>query len=543
MDTLVILQGPQPGRQFLLKSDRTILGRQSDCGICLESQAVSRQHAQVLRDNSAYFVEDLGSSNGTYLNGRRLVPHTRVPLTEEDRLELGPYLFGLRPGSRTGQTDPELIIREQVSVALTNQSLYGKNPAHQLQMVLEIAQNLGRTLDMDALLGKLLDQLLRLFPQADRGIVLLKEGDHLTVRAQRSCRAEDPSSRPYSRTIVQRALDDGIGILSEDLRADERFQATATISSLNVRSLLCVPLIGSDKQRLGAIQLDHARQTAPFTMDDLQMLTAVSLQVGLVLENAALHTEVLREERLRQELEMAHDIQQSFLPTEFPDPEKVGFELFARVTPARQVSGDLYDFLTLKDGRLAFFVGDVSGKGMPASLFMVAVRTLSRHLAADGASPADTLARLNTALAADNTSGLFVTLVHGIYQPTTGEVVLASGGHPLPLLRRADGQAEEASIKTGMLLGFAPVDPGLSDGRLTLAPGETLILYTDGYVEGRAPDRKTMFGVDRLREALGGPRTPMSLKACADHAAVAVERFTMSKELQDDLTLFLLRRR
>jgi serine phosphatase RsbU (regulator of sigma subunit)/pSer/pThr/pTyr-binding forkhead associated (FHA) protein len=543
MDTLVILQGPQPGRQFLLKSDRLILGRQADCGICLESQAVSRQHAQILRENDGYFIEDLDSSNGTYLNGRRLVPRTRMPLTETDRLELGPYLFALRPASSSGQSDSEVVIREQVSVALTNQNLFGKNPAHQLQVVLEIAHNLGRTLDMDALLGKLLDQLLRLFPQADRGIVLLKDGDHLSVRAQRCRRSEDPSSGSYSRTIIKRALDDGIGILSEDIRHDERFAPTATISSLNVRSLLCVPLIGSDKQRLGAIQLDHARQTAPFSVEDLQMLTALSLQVALVLENAALHAEVLREERLRQELEMAHDIQQSFLPTEFPEPEKVGFEMFARVTPARQVSGDLYDFLTLKDGRLAFFVGDVSGKGMPASLFMVAVRTLSRHLAAEGASPAMALARLNTALAADNTTGLFVTLVHGIYQPATGEVVLASGGHPPPLLRRADGRVEEVAIKSGMLLGYTPVDPGLSDGRLTLAPGETLILYTDGYIEGRAPDRKTMFGVDRLREALGGPRTQLSLKACADYATAAVERFTASKELQDDLTLFLLRRR
>src|SRR5262249_47994785 len=114
---------------------------------------------------------------------------------------------------------------------------------------------------------------------------------------------------------------------------------------------------------------------------------------------------------------------------------------------------------------------------------------------------------------------------------------------PLPLLRRTDGRVEEVPVKTGMLLGFAPVDPGLSDYRLTLAPGETLILYTDGYFEGRAPDRKTMFGVERLEAAPGGARPQPALKACADYAALAVERFIGSKELQDDLTLLLLRRR
>src|SRR5262249_8082010 len=162
-------------------------------------------------------------------------------------------------------------------------------------------------------------------------------------------------------------------------------------------------------------------------------------------------------------------------------PKKVGYELYASVHPARQVSGDLYDFLTLDDGRLAFFVGDVSGKGIPAALFMVAVRTLCRHLAALGASPAETLAQLNTALAADNPSAMFVTLAHGFYEPGTGEVVIASGGHPLPLVRRTDGRVEQVPMRSGRLLGYPGGNLGLTDARFTLARGETLILYTDGY--------------------------------------------------------------
>src|SRR5262249_6077865 len=147
-----------------------------------------------------------------------------------------------------------------------------------------------------------------------------------------------------------------------------------------------------------------------------------------------------------------------------------GFELFARVDPAREVSGDLYDFFRLADDRLAFFVGDVSGKGMPAALFMIAVRTLSRHLAASGLSPAETLARLNTALAADNPSAMFVTLAHGIYTPSTGQLVLASGGHPAPLYRRVNGQVEELGMRPGRLLGVTAGDLRLTDTHLTLAP-------------------------------------------------------------------------
>src|SRR5262249_58167059 len=138
-----------------------------------------------------------------------------------------------------------------------------------------------------------------------------------------------------------------------------------------------------------------------------------------------------------QELAMAREIQQGFLPADFDRFRGAGFELFARVHPAREVSGDLYDIVPLPDGRLSFFVGDVSGKGMPAALFMVAVHALCRHLAADASSPAATLVRLNTALAADNPSGQFVTLAHGLYDPQSGEVVLTSAGHPLPLIRHS----------------------------------------------------------------------------------------------------------
>src|SRR5262249_8756928 len=152
------------------------------------------------------------------------------------------------------------------------------------------------------------------------------------------------------------------------------------------------------------------------------------------------------------------------------------YELFARIWPAREVSGDLYDVFPTEDGRLAFLIGDVSGKGMPAALFMFAVRSLGRHLAISGASPAETLRRLNAALARDNPSTLFVTLILGIYTPDTGELVGACGGHPAPLLRRASGAIEELGWPTGRLLGF-PSEGPWTDQHLRLQHGETLILY------------------------------------------------------------------
>jgi serine phosphatase RsbU (regulator of sigma subunit) len=542
MAILVTLQGPDPGQKYALDRPCAVLGRQADSTICLAAKAVSRQHAQILHREDGFYVEDLGSSNGTFVNGRRLGPHAPARLTEHDTLQVGPYVFALRPAPTIANTEPSLIIREQVSAAGLSASVYAQAPAQKLQVVLEIAQHLARTLDLEPLLDKLLDQLMHLFPQADRGMVLLLEGDRLVVRGQRCRYQRDETTYPYSRTVVKHALEKGVGVLSEDVKADGRFQASATITSLDLHSLLCVPLICPDGRRLGVIQVDRFRPGAPFRSEDLNLLATVALQVAVVLDNAALHAELLREERLRQELEMAREIQQGFMPTEFGEFVKDGLELFAVVHPARMVSGDLYDFIRLADGRLAFFVGDVSGKGMPAALFMVAVRALCRHLAASGGSPAETLAKLNDGLAADNPQGMFVTLVHGLYRPATGEMTLASGGHPLPLLRRADGRVEELPHRPGRLLGYEGMELHLSDYSFRLEPGELLLFYTDGVTEARRANSTDMFELERLKEVAAKLEGSLPLPACADRVKAAVDRFTGGGELQDDLTLMLLRR-
>jgi serine phosphatase RsbU (regulator of sigma subunit) len=538
MATLVTVKGPNAGQRYSLNGDGSLVGRQPDAAVYLESLAVSRQHARIGCHEGAWYVEDVGSSNGTYVNGKRVFG--RTPLGERDVLQIGPYVLSLQT-DRPPPPENEPIIRAQVNVLSSNHTLFSQNPAHKLQVVLEIAQHLGRTLETEALLGRLLDQLLRLFPQADRGLVVLCEGDRLMVRAQRSRVPGEGAEFPFSRSLVRKALDQGVGLLSEDVPADTRLVLTATLASLDLRSFLCVPLISSDGRRLGVIQLDCIRQGQIFRAEDLEVLTAVGLQVAVVLDNAALHAERLREERLRQELLMARDIQQSFLPGEFDVLDGRGGELYAGVHPAREMSGDFYDFFPLPDGRLAFFVGDVSGKGMPAALFMVAVRTLIRHLAPASSGPAELLRRLHQALAADNPTMMYVTLVHGVYDPADGSVLLARGGHPPPLLRRPDGQVEPVELKPGSLVGCSPVEIVATETRLDLNPGETVVCYTDGFTEAFAPDR-TMFGLERLSEALGGARTDVPLAECAAQTFAAVERFTGQGEQQDDQTLLLLRR-
>lgn len=543
MGILITLQGPEIGQKFPLEQTCTILGRQFDCHICLQGRAVSRQHAQIVQRDNQFFVEDLGSSNGTFLNGQRLQPRTPIPFGDGDNLAIGSYTFALRqPLSTTLASEPNLVIREKVNAVNLNQTVYGQDPAAKLQIVLEIAQNLARTLDLEPLLDKLTEQLMRLLPQADRGIIILCEGNNLRVRAQRGRGTQDSSVRPYSRTVVSRALEEGIAILSDDVQTDERFNASATLASLELHSVLCVPLLGKEQQRLGVIQMDRFRKGSSFKVDDLHLLTTVGLQMAVALENAAFHAERLREQRLLQELAMARDIQEGFLPTDLDGFPNADFAIYGRVCPARQVAGDLYDFFPAHDGRLAFVIGDVSGKGMPAALFMVAVRTLFRHVAKETPSPARTLEKLNAELAADNPSSMFVTVLAGFFEPKTGQVVLASGGHPPPVLRRASGDTQELTLPPGRLIGLETTHSLWNDVVFTLEPKDTLVGVTDGILEARHPESRDMFGANRLRELVRQFIPEMPLSQCADLAKSTVERFSATRELQDDATLLLLRR-
>jgi serine phosphatase RsbU (regulator of sigma subunit) len=547
MATLILHHGQSPSRHYPCDGETTLIGRQSDCAVCLDDPAVSRRHARILHQGDHLVVEDLGSSNGTFLNGNRIAG--RQLLKEDDTLQIGPYVLTLRfdaPPQTTTEIEP--IVRSQVPALSSNSSLFAQNAAYKLQVVVEIAQSLGGAIEVKPVLDKLLEQLLRLFSQAERGLVIVCEGDNFVVRAQRQRHQKTTDlggeqahgDFPFSRSLVRKALQEGVGLLSEDVSDDPNVSKTATLLALNLRSFLCVPLMGYDHRRLGVIQLDCVRHGRVFRHDDLELLTAISLHVASVLENAALHEERLREERLRQELALAREIQQSFLPHEF-HPVSGNYELFASCVPAREMSGDLYDFFPLPDGRLSLFVGDVSGKGMPSALFMIAVRTLLRHLAGTDQSPGETLLSLNNALVADNPTNLFVTMAHATFDPATGEVIVASGGHPAPILRHASGKTETVNVRSSMMLGYDRFEHPPPETKLTLAPGDLLVFYSDGMTEPFTPDRKTMFGVERLQEALESAGA-LPLPQCVESVRRTVADFTRQPDQQDDQTLLLLRR-
>jgi serine phosphatase RsbU (regulator of sigma subunit) len=536
MATLILKKGPTPGQEFVLDEEDAVVGRTPEVEISIASQAVSRRHAQVSFHDGAYVLKDLGSVNGTHVNGKRLsAPHI---LSDGDEVRVGDCVLAYR----TGVAVPERTLTVDLKVKAAIDNLHQDQPGRKLQVLLELARHLGQALAMEELLDKLLLHLLDLFPAADRGLIVLCDGPRLVVRAQRSRRHGDADFR-FSRSVIQQALAEEAGLLSTDVHTDQRFAESHSLETVRTSSVLCAPLIVQQgKKPLGVIQLDCTRPGSMFTSEQLHLLTTVGLLAGVVLENATLQEIRSREERLRRDLALAREIQLGFLPSDWTPPAGSEFEICARLHPARDVSGDLYDFFPLPDGRLVLLVGDVSDKGVPAALFMVKVQTLLRQLVELTDRPATILHKLNDPLCVNNPSSMFVTVALAIYDPGTGEVVIAAGGHPRPLLRRADGAVEEVAMPVGRLLGCFEGDPEARDHRVSLAHGETLIFYSDGYTEAAAPKTGTLFGIEAFKKLLGAVATNTPLADCAETARAGIERYIGGVDLQDDLTLLFLRR-
>ncbi|HKZ04049.1 MAG TPA: SpoIIE family protein phosphatase, partial [Methylomirabilota bacterium] len=264
----------------------------------------------------------------------------------------------------------------------------------------------------------------------------------------------------------------------------------------------------------------------------------VRARVGALLRAKAYQDAV--RELLESELRVAREIQRGLVPRDFAALGTGAVECFACLEPARAVGGDLYDVFRLDDRRLCLVIGDVSGKGIPAALFMVMTLTLIRGIARLSGRPDEILARVNDALAADNPSSMFVTLFCAVLEGDSGRLVCASGGHPSPLVVGPDGAPRPALAAEGTLVGVLP-GVAYPSVELTLAPGDTLLAYTDGVTEARSPDGG-LLGDARLRALLDGRRTGTPRETIA-HVLAGVRAFAGTAEQADDIAILAVRYR
>lgn len=551
MAKLVLIQGAD-AKTFELVGEESVLGRHPDCAVQLESNMVSRRHARVFKKGDRFFIEDLGSGNGTVVNGGRIEGSTQ--LANEDRIKLGPMLFRFEdasaPPPRTSKSDqfiPNNKVAVEVATGEDDASVImgsvGSNPFGGIQVrpevklkaVLEITRSLAGTVDLNTILPRILDSLFSIFPQADRGCILLKEEgrSQMIPRAIKHRRAGDDDSVKLSRTILMKVLTDKTGILSADAANDARFNASESISNFTIRSMMCVPLLGLDGDPLGVINIDTQNPLKQFQNEDLDLLMAVASQAAVTYENARLLVSFMEKQKQDNEMNIARSVQHALLPEHMP--QVPGYEFFASYESAQAVGGDYYGCIVKDDGKkvcLAF--GDVAGKGVPASLVMSRLSSVVQSTLEFVTDCGEACERINNHMCANAVEGRFVTFTLSILDLETHELSMTIAGHMSPIIRKVDGSWEEFDESTiGMPLGVVEGIP-FEVSRRKLEPGETVVIYTDGVSEAMNP-ASDLFGVEHLRELMSkGPSNPTELGRLI---LKDVKRHANGRYQNDDITL------
>jgi sigma-B regulation protein RsbU (phosphoserine phosphatase) len=537
---LRVLQGKNLHRQYELAESPVLVGRDESCQIEIDDDSVSRRHARLVLENGTYSIEDLQSRNGTLVNGKKL--RGKAALKDRDRIEIGITLFEFRSSpsvqyeSGSGANPNVLCSMDATRVG---EAVAPVNAEGKLKAILQITNALGKTLDLRAVLARMLDGLFQIFPQADRGLVLLRDGNRLKPAAVKDRRGKQERIE-YSKTIISKAVAERKAILSRDVAQDDEIPSAASITQLNIRSVMCVPLLSQDAKVLGVIQLDIQDRTRKFDAEDMEILTSVASQAAVSVEHAWLHRESMKHARMERELSFARDVQHSFLPSEMP--ELPGYSFWAYYKPARQVGGDFYDFLRLPNGREAVLLGDVAGKGVPAALMMVKVSGLCKlALLSHPDRLGEAMSELNREVFDAGTDKGFVTLVVCVLDPESHGVDVAIAGHVPPLFRRADSTIDD---KVGYDARGRPLgverEVDYQTDRTQLAPGELVVLSSDGISEAMNAAEEP-YAIGRVREQL--VRTQGQGPAETGEMLLAdVREYVADSEQRDDVSLVIFRR-
>ncbi len=542
MAQLVIVSGPEEGLVFEL-GDKCVIGRQKNCDICVKDDAISRRHAIISVGDDGHYIEDLGSSNGTFVNGN---PITKVKLEEGDTIKISHTVLAYRPHARQHETQVTVVEerarrdstimhpQEAVSALLrdttTIESVDQLQDLHdKLLTVTRFSKEVRSTLDLPTLLRKVLGLLFEIFPQAERGFVMLADEEG-NMRPVASKNVLSDGEIRVSSSVLNVAIQEKKAILSNNPIADDRFASGESIVAGGMRSLMVSPLL-TEERAIGVIHVDTTRPGAPFSTDDLALFSGLADQAAVAVANAHMHERLLRRQRLEQELTIAQTVQRSFLPSRLP--ENPSIELAFHYALARQVGGDFYDIAELPEGMLAFSIGDVSGKGIPAALLMAKTISEMRVAIHSETSPSRVLAMVNSMMLGSISPEMFVTALACFIDPRTGRAIVSDAGHNPPILKRVSGEVELITLGKGFPLGV--IDEGqYCDFELPLSPGETLLFYTDGLTDATDESGET-FGMERLCNAVEG--SSAGARATVDSLIEAVQKFTGVARPFDDLTM------
>lgn len=529
-------------RMAPLDRDRLCLGRSSAAELCFpEDSGLSRQHLLLEREGHQWTVQDLGSKNGTFLNAVPL--KARAVLKPGDRLAAGHLLITFEgepeeppapPSPVTFYAEPESpqvsTIVTSLEGALTHQA--APEPARGLAQMQALIKA-GRELAGNRPLGELFQVILDLAIEAvgaQRGVLITSEQDGaLAVQAFRG------KNFRISTAVRDRVLQGRDSVLVRDTQLDEAFRGRVSIVEQKVRALMAVPL-QTGERIIGLIYVDSPFLLREYTRDDLNLLTVMANVAAIRIEHARL-AEVEQQERvMKRELEQAAEIQRRLLP-EAP-PSVAGADLAGYNSPCRTVGGDYFDFFPYGDGSVAMLLGDVSGKGMPASLLMMALQARVQVLAQEPGDVGAMMTRLNRITSARCPSNRFITLFCCVLDPASDRLDYANAGHNPAALVRGDGSVEWLQ-GGGPVLGVLP-KACYEQYRAAMHPGDLLVLYSDGVTEALNAAGEE-FGEQRLAALLCAVRHEPA-QAVVQAVTRALGDFAAGTAFADDITIVAARR-
>lgn len=558
MAFLKINSGGNTGEVVEVSGERTVLGRHPNCEVVLDNVAVSRHHAQILENHGVFSLEDLRSRNKTFINGEPI--DGRVQLYNGDQIKICDLSFTFydQASSDSSLTDvPQSVdltaldfsdlsdgglhlptetssIISTLEVSSSAGIRLDVKPEVKLRAVLEISNAVGQVLDQQEVLHKVLDCLFSIFPQADEGFVLLQNPDDnkLSVEATKLRSEQEDKNVRISMTVVKQVMQSAQAILSGDAMEDKQLPTSASLAEFQIRSMMCVPLIGKSGQPFGVLQLDSKNLKQQFSEDDLEVLVSVASQVTLAVENARLHSAVLKQREMNRDMEFASQIQLGFLPNESPKLD--GYEFSGYYEAAQDVGGDYFDYVALSDHQVAVALGDVAGKGVAAALLMARLYSTARYHLLTKSSLGQALSSLNEEIASSGVGHRFITFIVAVFDSKTHTVTVVNAGH-LPLIcRRADGTVESVDhSQSGLPLGIV-AEQSFREMTLKIEPGDACFVCTDGVTEAMDPN-KEIYGRERLHKFLANPidGAEMLVKS----VVADVERYSAGRSQADDMCI------
>ncbi|MBI3756913.1 MAG: SpoIIE family protein phosphatase [Deltaproteobacteria bacterium] len=405
-----------------------------------------------------------------------------------------------------------------------------------LNAILEVSKAMSSEVQLDSLLQVIMQKTIEVMEAERTSLFLYDEGrQELWSKIAQELGPSQEIRFPVGVGIAGQVAQTRQGVNLADVYQDPRFNPDFDKrTGYRTRSLLCLPLLSSTGKLIGVIQVLNKKGRSVFDEKDESLLAAFGAHAAVALERAQLIEAYVEKQRMEETLKLAREIQMSMLPKHFPPfPHRSDFDLYAFIEPAREVGGDFYDFLLLDEDHLGFAIGDVSGKGIPAALFMSVTKTWLRVIASKQSRPAAVLAELNTELCRDNDAGMFVTLFYGILHLRTGALEYSSGGHNPPYVLTRTGAVEPLAKTKGMALGVLR-DTSYQATTRQLRAGDEIFLYTDGVTE--AMDRAyNQFSDHRLLECLTRARG-LSPTALIRNVIKELQQFSSGAEQSDDIT-------